>query len=252
MFTSCCVGHELSIESFKNYWPWCLTSWNVLLSQKPSSWQLQNWLDSYLSNTWIFWIRYRSRKEFLEQDPTTLKVWSVWLSTGSHREMVFYSRPSLEMSRRTVGSITLLQARFSVQPVLTGMSPGELPLPFKSLFWYAACVCSVREGLKNDEITVAGDQWPLLVYADCAYDPEEPWEGLFRNKLLVWVLPLPSIFKYSVNWQTYNFQAFKHIFTSPSSVDLDPKATRSGNARIHGMTRVTTASLAYVATQVRP
>jgi hypothetical protein len=30
------------------------------------------------------------------------------------------------------------------------------------------------------------------------------------------------------------------------------KATRSGNARIHGMTRVTTASLAYVATQVRP
>jgi hypothetical protein len=47
-------------------------------------------------------------------------------------------------------------------------------------------------------------------------------------------------------------QAFKHIFTSPSSVDLDPKATRSGNARIHGMTRVTTASLAYVATQVRP
>jgi hypothetical protein len=30
------------------------------------------------------------------------------------------------------------------------------------------------------------------------------------------------------------------------------KATRSGNARLHGMTRVTTASLAYVATQVRP
>lgn len=28
------------------------------------------------------------------------------------------------------------------------------------------------------------------------------------------------------------------------------KATRSGNARLHGMTRVTTASLAYVATQV--
>jgi hypothetical protein len=29
------------------------------------------------------------------------------------------------------------------------------------------------------------------------------------------------------------------------------KATRSGNARLHGMTRVTTASLAYVATQVQ-
>ena len=46
-------------------------------------------------------------------------------------------------------------------------------------------------------------------------------------------------------------QAFKHIFTSPSSVEKEVKATRSGNARIHGMTRVTTASLAYVATQVR-
>jgi len=55
----------------------------------------------------------------------------------------------------------------------------------------------MREGLKNDEITVAGDQWPLLVYADCTYDPDEPWEGLFRNKLLVWVLP--STAKYSVN-----------------------------------------------------
>jgi hypothetical protein len=45
-------------------------------------------------------------------------------------------------------------------------------------------------------------------------------------------------------------QAYKHIFTSPSSVDREPKATRSGNARIHGMTQVTPASIAYVATQV--
>ena len=52
--------------------------------------------------------------------------------------------------------------------------------------------CSVREGLKNNEITVAGDQWPLLVYADCTYDSAEPWEGLFRNKLLVWVFFPPS------------------------------------------------------------
>ena len=46
-------------------------------------------------------------------------------------------------------------------------------------------------------------------------------------------------------------QAYKHIFTSPSSVEKETKATRSGNARLHGMTRVTTASLAYIATQVR-
>jgi hypothetical protein len=45
-------------------------------------------------------------------------------------------------------------------------------------------------------------------------------------------------------------QAYKHIFTSPSSVEKEVKATRSGNTHIHGMTQVTPASLAYVATQV--
>ena len=45
-------------------------------------------------------------------------------------------------------------------------------------------------------------------------------------------------------------KAYKHVFTSPSSVDREPKATRSGNARIHGMTRVTPPSIAYIATQV--
>ena len=71
-------------------------------------------------------------------------------------------------------------------------------------------MCSVREGLKNGEITVAGDQWPLLVYADCAYDPEEPWDGLFRNKLLVWVRPWPLTSKYSqlTNLQLTGIQAY--------------------------------------------
>ena len=45
-------------------------------------------------------------------------------------------------------------------------------------------------------------------------------------------------------------QAYKHIFTSPSSVEKEVKATRLGNARIHGMTWVTPASLAYVVMQV--
>ena len=45
-------------------------------------------------------------------------------------------------------------------------------------------------------------------------------------------------------------QTYKHIFTSPSSVDEVMKATRSGNARIHGMTQVTSPSIVYIATQV--
>lgn len=109
----------------------------------------------------------------------------------------------------------------------------------------------MREKLKNNEIAVAGDQWPLLLYTDCNYNPEEPWDGLFRNQLLVWVGFLRSIIGiHFVEACNVNLQAFKHIFTSPSSVEVDAKATRSGNARIHGMTQVTTASLSYVATQV--
>ncbi|KAF8342369.1 hypothetical protein F5887DRAFT_1215964 [Amanita rubescens] len=88
-----------------------------------------------------------------------------------------------------------------------------------------------RTKLASGELGVRGDQWPLMLYAKQQFDPEEPWDGLFRSELLVW--------------------AYKHIFTSPSSVEKEVKATRSGNARIHGMTRVTTGSLAYIATQLR-
>jgi hypothetical protein len=34
---------------------------------------------------------------------------------------------------------------------------------------------------------VRGDQWPLFLYADLAYDPEDPWNGLLRNQLLITV-----------------------------------------------------------------
>lgn len=69
---------------------------------------------------------------------------------------------------------------------------------------------------------------------------------------------LASMCKYilcvSSNFLCYQLdaQAYRHVFTSPSSVDREPRATRSGNARIHGMTRVTLPSIAYIATQVCP
>jgi hypothetical protein len=89
----------------------------------------------------------------------------------------------------------------------------------------------IREKLRSGDLAVSGDQWPIFLYQGYRYDPEDPWNGLLRSTLLV--------------------SAYKHIFTSPSSVEKEPKATRSGNARIHGMTQVTPASIAYVATQVR-
>ncbi|KIM57809.1 hypothetical protein SCLCIDRAFT_1219064, partial [Scleroderma citrinum Foug A] len=87
----------------------------------------------------------------------------------------------------------------------------------------------MRTKLVNGQIQVAGDQWPIFLYANYTYDAEDPWNSLLRSGLLI--------------------SAFKHIFTSPSSVDQEPKATRSGNAQIHGMRSVTKASIAYVTTQ---
>ncbi|KAG6905869.1 hypothetical protein DXG01_017226 [Tephrocybe rancida] len=89
----------------------------------------------------------------------------------------------------------------------------------------------IKEKLRSGELLVSGDEWPVFVYHEYTYDPEDPWNGAFRSLLLV--------------------KAFKHVFTSPSSVDKDPKATRSGNARLHDMISVTPASIAYIATQVR-
>jgi len=89
----------------------------------------------------------------------------------------------------------------------------------------------IKAKLRSGELVIPGDQWPAFLYAGQNFDPEDPWKGLFMNSILV--------------------SAYKHVFTSPSSVDNMNKATRSGNARIHGMTRVTPASIAYIATQVR-
>ncbi|RDB16267.1 hypothetical protein Hypma_003004 [Hypsizygus marmoreus] len=91
----------------------------------------------------------------------------------------------------------------------------------------------IKAKLRSGEMRVRGDNWPIFFYADYKCDPNgNPWHGLLKSRILV--------------------NAYKHVFTSPSSVDEDePKAaSKSGNARIHGMTEVTLPSLAYIATQV--
>ena len=57
-----------------------------------------------------------------------------------------------------------------------------------------------------------------------------------------WVIAY-TLFPAGVLFTSY-LQAFKHIFTSPSSIEKEVKATRSGNARIHGILRATAAALA--------
>ncbi|KAJ2920915.1 hypothetical protein H1R20_g16177, partial [Candolleomyces eurysporus] len=86
---------------------------------------------------------------------------------------------------------------------------------------------SIWERHKTGELTVSGDNWPSFIY-ERPYNRESPWDGLWRGNLLV--------------------KGFKHVFTSPSSVEEATRATRAGNVEINGMRRVTIPSLAYIAT----
>ncbi|KAI1783655.1 hypothetical protein LXA43DRAFT_1067455 [Ganoderma leucocontextum] len=85
--------------------------------------------------------------------------------------------------------------------------------------------------LRAGTMVVQSDQWSIFLYSNGSYDPERPWAGLLRGRLLI--------------------NAFKHVFTSPSSVDDSGRSTKSSNAAIHGMSQVTLASIVYVATLVR-
>ncbi|KAI6012334.1 hypothetical protein EDC04DRAFT_2509389, partial [Pisolithus marmoratus] len=58
--------------------------------------------------------------------------------------------------------------------------------------------------LHSGQLQVAGDQWPLFLYVDYSYDMENPWNGLLHSGLLV--------------------LAYRHVFSSPSSVDQELKA----------------------------
>ena len=42
-----------------------------------------------------------------------------------------------------------------------------------------------RTKLANGEIQVAGDHWPIFLYANYTYDSEDPWNSLLRSGLLV-------------------------------------------------------------------
>lgn len=90
----------------------------------------------------------------------------------------------------------------------------------------------------------------MFLYRDHEFNPENPWDGLLQGQLLVNVRIHASTTRHGTD--TTVLQAFRHVFTSPSSVEIqkETRATRSGNAELHGMKNVTIASLAYIATLV--
>ncbi|KAG2097409.1 hypothetical protein BD769DRAFT_1631371 [Suillus cothurnatus] len=116
-------------------------------------------------------------------------------------------------------------------PELTGFLLCPVGLDWNNL--------QTKTNLQSDKLWICGNQWLIFLYAHYTYDPEDPWGGLLRSHLLVY---MGAIF----------FKAYKHVFTSPSSVEKELKARQSRNAHIHGMTFVTITSIAYITTQVFP
>ena len=72
-----------------------------------------------------------------------------------------------------------------------GMDWSDLEYIFFLLFSHSCILIlsnrRIQDGLRSGEIIVPGDLWPVFVYAGNAYDPENPWKGLFRSSILVCV-----------------------------------------------------------------
>jgi hypothetical protein len=87
---------------------------------------------------------------------------------------------------RSVASDTSAQGICSVPLGWTGetMSKGHpyYWLPVQSL----ADECSgYARDLGCGRLQILGDQWPLFLYEEFLYNPEDPWRGLFRSQLII-------------------------------------------------------------------
>ena len=43
----------------------------------------------------------------------------------------------------------------------------------------------IRKKLKSGEIATSGEQWPMFLYRNHKFNPENPWDGLMQGQLLV-------------------------------------------------------------------
>jgi hypothetical protein len=71
---------------------------------------------------------------------------------------------------------------YYVRPVWTGQALSNLLFCDVSVL---LIVFRIKEKLRSGEMVVSGDQWPIFLYHGYSYDPDDPWNGLFRCGLLV-------------------------------------------------------------------
>ena len=110
------------------------------------------------------------------------------------------------------------------------MIPSDLPSP-PYMFVALICCRRTRTKLASGQLTVKGDQWPLMLYAKQEFDAEEPWDGLFRSELLVWVRTL-----------LFYFRIILYFARRPSSISsLRPALWRKKTRQRDRATLVSTA-----------
>jgi len=108
--------------------------------------------------------------------------------------MLHSIHPFLEMSRRTGATITPLQGLCSALPASTGTIPSKFnSFPAYTTLNSRIPFISIHAKLDNGEMAVTGDQWPMLLYANQHYDPDDPWSGLFRNQILIYVSVVSAV-----------------------------------------------------------
>ena len=79
---------------------------------------------------------------------------------------------------------------------------------------------------------VCDDQCPMLMHADQEHDPQEPWQGLLRGQRPDFHLGSHEFALFIHHCLFCCAEAYRHIFTSPSSLVKEVKATRLGNVSI--------------------
>jgi hypothetical protein len=70
-----------------------------------------------------------------------------------------------------------------------------------------------KAGLRSGETMVAGDEWPIFLYYDGVYDPERPWDGLFRNAILISVstFSLRRLQQVMLRYLSIGIQTYLHV-----------------------------------------
>ncbi|KAK0477755.1 hypothetical protein EDD18DRAFT_1365272 [Armillaria luteobubalina] len=91
----------------------------------------------------------------------------------------------------------------------------------------------IRNAIQTGKICIDEMDLPCLLYANHTVDKKQPFAGLLKSNLLL--------------------TAYCAVFTGPSSAlhEDGPCSTRPGNAAKHKITKVSVASIAYIACQVR-